>query len=1728
MAKGTTIGFLNFGIDGDNKELLKAIKQAEKEAISLDKFMSNMKIGLNTKSMTADVHKAVLSTDKLAISNNKVAKSAAEMALSETKAANQVLKDTQNLMYQEERLVGLRKRNSLIGVQGQKDLAAAYGLTNKTMFSQKNILQQLSSAMGIYFSIYQAGAFVKELAMVSGEFEKQRLSLRAIIQDSASADKIFNQIKDLAVYSPFNFKELTDYAKQLSAFSIPTNEIFDTMTRLADISAGLGVDMNRIILAYGQVRSASVLRGQELRQFTEAGIPLVDELAKKFGELEGRVVSAGDVFDKISNREVPFAMIKDIFTDLTSEGGKFYQMQEIQATSLAGKISNLRDAYDIMLDSIGSANSETLKGAVDALVGIMDNWRDYLNIIKTIVAAYGVYRATLFAINLVEKTNLAVKREAIILMRSYAAQNISLSKTQAVTAAQTELLTRKLNGLKSALSFNPAALALTGITVAIGLIASYVSHQQELEEQLFKTIHAINEESKSVNTHLDRLKELAKSTDSNSNASKERVKILNKLSEIEPTVAREIKNHADNLDLLTIAQEKYNNSINIRKFATYAANEGSGLFTSNLLETLKELNEAQNKADLYSSKLVLGYSKIEEALSRWNSEGKDVTGTMSDLQSSTLDSLNTIVSSSSNVTDKIIQIRKLAFNSSGNERIALFDLSNMIDEGSFNSWINSYQNLNKATSEADADINTFVQNLKGYLKVNNLDIKENENTIRSLIKSWDDLGLASQKQILLKLGIEWDGKENDESQLSEWQNLLQSKLGNTITIQTDTNINSVTEEMEKKYKELKTRIDKTKPILIKFGFDFDKNAFPSPAEISPVIKQLADSYIADQKDVTNLDAAAKSLGKTLKDLYEPKDKGEKKDKFTDNLKRQVEIVKAAKSEYEKLIKVMSREEAMNKIRGISEYSSIGNIDLSDQGYIDYLSEQLKKVESRNTTAAKNVRVTWNKELGQIQIEQITEKAQYEIDRIEKYLSNYKTDFDFYKRILGITGDKGQAAKLAFGANNPVKEYIDVLKEAFKKSSGVSFSDFVKLDDSNKLKLLVNKQTSSIFNQIEAAEKDEVVRRIGLLDEYRDYASKRVAIETKYNQDILSLQNLRVEKEKDGDKKSIDFINRSIAQATKQKGEELINLDFEQLKKTPEYVRAFENLKNTSTETLNSLLGQLEQAKQAAVQVLTPDQLREYTSTIESIMDELISRDIFGAIAELKREVADADKELIEAERQYNAVVRGSDTSMTEIQALTKLNAAKDKSVKKTNQLKEAEKKLSDQIEQLGKEIENVGNAIGGTVGEIISLMGSITNTVMFAVEGVKSVAAAAAAAISTVEKASVILAIIGAALQIATKIASLFAADYSEYEKAKGVYESYIAVLDKVIEKQKELVGTMTGENARNSYEYALELIKKQEAAAREIGLIFAGSGASAGSHSKGRRAWDRISEQGWNELAQWNKEMSGMAYEAKNVDWLFGLSAEELLSLQETAPTFWAQLGDDIGGYLQAIIDSGEATEELKKMLDETYTGLSFDSLKDSLDDLIQSTDTTFEAIGDSFEDHMQNAVLNFVKNKYLTTALEEWYSKFADAYSDGVLSDTEVNELRQMYEEVYNNANNMYDSAIEAAGINKNENSADKDTLSKGAQALTEDTGDLIASYMNAMRADLAAQKQFVQQLVSFAQLHTDQFANMYAELLRIQVNTLATANNTLAIANTTDATYRLLKAATIRGSGTVIQLS
>lgn len=243
------------------------------------------------------------------------------------------------------------------------------------------------------FSIYGAKQFLDNLIQIGGEFEKQKIALGALFGSKLKADTMYSKIQNLAVQSPFTFGELTNFTKQLASFGFEYKDIYDTTKRLADLSAGIGVDMGRVILAYGQVFTAKFLKGPELRQFTEAGIPLVQELANKYTKERGQNISAGDVYNMVSEKQVRFEDVKEIIDKYTSEGGKFYKMQEKLSDSIAGKWSNLKDSIEIAYSELETSNKGVLKGAISLLTKAILNWKLYGNVIMGAVAAYGLLAA---------------------------------------------------------------------------------------------------------------------------------------------------------------------------------------------------------------------------------------------------------------------------------------------------------------------------------------------------------------------------------------------------------------------------------------------------------------------------------------------------------------------------------------------------------------------------------------------------------------------------------------------------------------------------------------------------------------------------------------------------------------------------------------------------------------------------------------------------------------------------------------------------------------------------------------------------------------------------------------------------------------------------------------------------------------------------------------------------------------------------------------------------------------------------------------------------------------------------------------------------------------------------------------------------------------------------------------------------------------------------------------
>ena len=324
--------------------------------------------------------------------------------------------------------------SSLKRAQAESKAAQATKANTTSLVSQRGVLNGMPQLLNSYLSILGGARILNNIRQITSEFELQKVSLGAITKDLEFTEQLWTKIKASAIASPFTVKELTTFTKQLSAYRIENEVLFNTMSKLADVSAGLGIGMDRLTLAYGQVKAASVLRGTELRQFTEAGIPLVDLLAKKFSQLNGEMVTTGDVFELISKRAVSFEMVDEIFDDMTKAGGTFYQMQKKQAESLYGIWANVPDNIQLAFDKLGRDNRGFLMGVGKGLTTLFQNFDMVVDTLKKVTIGYGAYRVSV----LLASTAIGQDTKAIL------ANELATKKANATKLIQESVL-RKLN-----------------------------------------------------------------------------------------------------------------------------------------------------------------------------------------------------------------------------------------------------------------------------------------------------------------------------------------------------------------------------------------------------------------------------------------------------------------------------------------------------------------------------------------------------------------------------------------------------------------------------------------------------------------------------------------------------------------------------------------------------------------------------------------------------------------------------------------------------------------------------------------------------------------------------------------------------------------------------------------------------------------------------------------------------------------------------------------------------------------------------------------------------------------------------------------------------------------------------------------------------------------------------------------------------------------------------------
>lgn len=521
--------------------------------------------------------KALEQVQKYAKNPTKGAIDASKVQLNEQRAKAQAALAAQRAAKAEDNLAAARLKAARAANVG----TSATRNANKAFAEQSSYLSRLTQRIVAYWSIRQVGNFLAKIREVTAEFELQRVSLGAIIQDQAKANMLFSEIKAFALKSPVSILDLTKYTKQLAAYKVGWNgvttdvkELFDWTKRLTDVSVGLGVSMDRVVLAFGQVRATGYLRASEVRQFTEMGVPIVEELAAKLSKLNGEAVTAADVMDMISKRGISFEMVKDVFDDMTSAGGMFYNMQEKQGNTLYGLWAKLGDAASVMYDEIGNTGwvNQAMKGLIQGVTDVMKHWGSWAKLIGIVGAAYLANAGALKLLSLVTLRYTAAGAKLVEISRAKALAAVAeakatrnaglmaqwgarrdlalaLAKYKAATA--TNVLSASLHRLWAAFLANPLGWIITIVGAAIAIFGDFDNTLDNLQGKLSE----INEKYTLKNMRDgDNFRRLADGAVKAANGSKEQ---RDKLEELDRTYGKIVGSENLQIDRLRAMTDGY-------------------------------------------------------------------------------------------------------------------------------------------------------------------------------------------------------------------------------------------------------------------------------------------------------------------------------------------------------------------------------------------------------------------------------------------------------------------------------------------------------------------------------------------------------------------------------------------------------------------------------------------------------------------------------------------------------------------------------------------------------------------------------------------------------------------------------------------------------------------------------------------------------------------------------------------------------------------------------------------------------------------------------------------------------------------------------------------------------------------------------------------------------------------------------------------------------------------
>ena len=1608
------------------------------------------------------------------------------------------------------------------------ELTGAYASLGRNKRSLLNLSEQLMRRLALVFSVSQVTGYINKLIEVRGEFELQQRSLEAIIQNKDESNKLWNQTVQLAITSPFRIKELITYTKQLAAYRIETDKLYKTNKMLADISAGLGVDMNRLILAFGQVKAANYLRGTELRQFSEAGVNILGELATYFSEIENRAVSVGEVFNMVSKRMVSFADVEKVLQRLTSEGNPFFRMQEIQSETMKGMWSNLMDSIDVMLNDIGKSSEGVIKYLLNLFKSLIDNWKVFADILKGSLALFAVYK-----INALESNTALVDFAKQMKLVGENTKTLNFANLLQVALAKVSKGFKAAGAAaKSFIASNWILLAIAGIIGAIREIvlwnSEYNDKIEELNRKREEEISSLNKVAEEYKTLMQLEKDEADISDDSFNKKLSKLKEFQKsvgLTSLEiPMEFGEVtKENIDRIFARTEEMAAYAQDFgfelgkNIAKGLT--GKQGGLLWVHWLGDNLKtdladlegslaEISGAsQNRLQVLMNEIGSSYNNLSDNAKGYYKalkEGKNETETTYDWYKRQVTMLNMIAKEFKFRNNDILKdANSLLYNIKRNEEEVFYELDKVIRRQLKDYGVKDFADLPKEQKimmkiQIDKaferlELSASAQRIAAFFTAQSFQIpyrlipaKNEDKGLPDWAKRYNEyIKTLNSNAVKEVTNIE----TTVDSLLSELNTYIKGEEG--IINKAKAGSKAYTDE---EVKNAKKRLDALKSARSWLqGDDVDNKGNKQENVLNKrisLIKEMNKAYLELAKTFDGVTAKEKvlaSYGDTFKDAFKGTDISSidftSQQGVKDALNMLVmpiaisggkESIIQLKKEISSIdaqigvnIKQGSDKELVNKIQDmIDSYKFYLEIDKLN--IPQSLAKDLFNIE---TTSLETIKGYLSSQQGQF----VGEDMVKEYDKLWKTILDMENNAqmerlkNYSKYLTNATSQFVQLKLKAFDEISEIKKTFTLTQPIAERDFGINTLQWGMLND-------IMKETQKSFSELS----DEEYRSVGISDKYI----------SKIREYLLLM-----------DEQS----RKAIAGVKRDSNAKLQQQQWEDFKSSDMYVLMFEDIENIGTKSLEALKKRLNDLK-SSLSNLPANQVKEIVKQINSIDDQLISRNPLSETIRLAKEIKnypsleDLQIQLINAEKE-------KEEAQNIINIIDEVTSAEEKgNIQLVDETTIGQyNKIVALAEQEGKDVSNVRK-------DKEKIVGDQEKIISYATEGI------------TIN---------------------------AKYNKALQVQSDWWgAINDKingVFDNLKGLMGIL-GEDADGTNMAIIDITQNMfslVAATLQMSLAMKAAGVAANS-ALGVIGWIAIVLQSVVSLFSslfgakdkaLQKQIEDLQENVKALEWslnnlnkafddVFNISDMERytremrtnLNAQIKSYQMMIKAERDKKSTDEAQIREwqrtiGDLQQQLLDVEKNAFNKATADILDNTLSAAEEFTDAWLNAFKETgsglsgLEENFKEATLNMVKQQaslFITGTYVDRWKKNLEQYinaSDLELTTQEANAwMKSVQTELplLNDALEKYFNAMKQAGVDIYNTSSDLSGLQRGIQGITETQADEIAAYLNTLRFLVSNSLDL---LTSFYNIFSnDTMANPMLAELRTQTGLIRTIKDML----------------------------